>query len=57
MEGLPSKLNEVWKLKHKESAEDAFALVKEEGVVSKGPSFFQKAEVATPATVLKAKKE
>lgn len=57
MEGLPAKLEETWKLKHKESAEDAFALAKEEGVVSKGPSFFQKAEVSAPATVLQAKKE
>ncbi|CAB9496739.1 Zeaxanthin epoxidase, chloroplastic [Seminavis robusta] len=51
---IAAELNEKWKTKHMEEAEDAFALVREEGVQISGPSFFQKAE--TPETVLAAKK-
>ena len=47
-------MKDEWKTKHMEEAEDAFALVKEEGQKSSGPSFFQKAE--TPKTVMAAKK-
>ena len=48
-------MKEEWKTKHREEAEDAFALVREEGQKVSGPSFFQKA-VELPQTVLAAKK-
>lgn len=51
---IAAELEEKWKAKHREEAEDAFALVKEEGQTISGPSFFQKAEL--PETVLAAKK-
>jgi len=52
---IAADLEKKWKAKHVEEAEDAFALVREEGQQISGPSFFQKAE--TPQTVLAAKKD
>lgn len=54
MRELAAELKEKWAEKHREEAEDAFALVKEEGQKASGPSFFQKSE--QPATALAAKK-
>jgi len=51
---IAAELKEKWTTKHVEEAEDAFALVREEGQKAAGPSFFKKAE--TPETVLAAKK-
>jgi hypothetical protein len=52
---IAQKLQEEWKTKHMMEAEDAFALVREEGQKISGPSFFKKVE--TPATVLAATKQ
>lgn len=51
---VAADLEKKWEVKHREDAEDSFALVKEEGQKVSGPSFFQKAE--QPATVMAAKK-
>ena len=51
---IAKELEDKWKITHEKEAEDAFALAREEGVTSSGPSFFQKAEL--PETVLAAKK-
>lgn len=51
---IAADLKEKWKVRHVEEAEDAFALVREEGQKAAGPSFFKTAE--TPEAVLAAKK-
>jgi hypothetical protein len=52
---VAEELEKKWKTKHMMEAEDAFAVVREEGQRTAGPSFFQKAEI--PATVLAATKQ
>jgi zeaxanthin epoxidase len=52
---IAAELEQKWRIQHQDDAEDAFALVKEEGQKIAGPSFFKKAEI--PATVLAAKKD
>ena len=56
MKETAAALAAVWEAKHRESAEEAFAKAADGFVFESGPSFFQKAEVEMPATVLQAAK-
>ena len=57
MGDLPALLEAAWKVQHQEDAEKAFSEASKDGFKqTSGPSFFQKAEVELPATVLQAKR-
>jgi zeaxanthin epoxidase len=44
---IATELEAKWKVKHFETSEQVFEEVARDGMISSGPSFFQKAEVTT----------